>query len=146
MKTYLPKTDAIDRKWYVVDADGKTLGRLATRIAAILRGKHKPTFTPHLDTGDFVVVVNADKVAVTGKKETDKIYYHHTMYPNGLKSRPLGRVMNEKPEEALKKAVWGMLPKARLGRDIFKKLKVYAGEAHPHKAQLPVALPEQIAR
>lgn len=140
MKTFLPKVDANTKKWYVIDAEGKTLGRLAAKIAVILRGKHRPTYTPSLDTGDFVVVVNAEKVHFTGKKLTDKIYYHHSMYPNGLKSVPLEKIMAECPEEALKKAVYGMLPKGPLGRDMFKKLKVYAGTEHPHRAQLPVAL------
>ncbi|MBI5644151.1 MAG: 50S ribosomal protein L13 [Deltaproteobacteria bacterium] len=140
MKTFLPKTDANQKKWYLVDADGKTLGRLAAQIAVVLRGKHKPTFTPSLDAGDFVVVVNAEKVHFTGKKYTDKIYYHHSQYPNGLKSRPMGKVLEENPGEVLKKAVWGMLPKGPLGRDMFKKLKVYSGSAHPHQAQGPEAL------
>ncbi len=140
MNTYMPKADIDRKKWHLVDASDKTLGRLASRIAAILRGKHKPTFTPSIDTGDFVVVVNAEKISYTGKKITDKIYYHHSMYPNGLKAKPLGKLLEERPEEVLKKAVWGMLPKGRLGRDMFKKLKVYTGDAHPHKAQMPVAL------
>jgi len=140
MKTFLPKVDPNTKKWYLIDAEGKTLGRLATKIATILRGKHRPTYTPSLDTGDFVVVVNAEKVHFTGKKLTDKIYYHHTMYPNGLKSIPLEKIMAECPEEALKKAVYGMLPKGPLGRDMFKKLKVYAGTEHPHRAQMPVSL------
>lgn len=140
MKTFLPKVDANSKKWYVIDAEGKTLGRLATKIATILRGKHRPTYTPSLDTGDFVVVVNAEKVHFTGKKLTDKIYYHHSQYPNGLKSVPLEKIMAECPEEALKKAVYGMLPKGPLGRDMFKKLKVYVGSEHPHRAQMPVAL------
>jgi large subunit ribosomal protein L13 len=140
MKTFLPKVDVNSKKWYVIDAEGKTLGRLATKIATILRGKHRPTYTPSLDTGDFVVVVNAEKVHFTGKKLTDKIYYHHSQYPNGLKSVPLEKIMTECPEEALKKAVYGMLPKGPLGRDMFKKLKVYAGTEHPHRAQMPVAL------
>lgn len=140
MNTYMPKKDVNGKKWYLVDARDKTLGRLATRIAAVLRGKHKPTFTPSIDTGDFVIVVNAEKISYTGKKLTDKVYYHHSMYPNGLKAKPLGKLLEERPEEVLKKAVWGMLPKGRLGRDMFKKLKVYTGEAHPHRAQTPVAL------
>lgn len=137
MKTHLPKVEMHEKNWFVVDAEGKTLGRLASKIAAVLRGKHKADFTPHIDTGDFVVVVNAEKIGYTGAKLTDKIYYHHSQYPNGLKSTPLRKIMEEKPEEALKKAVWGMLPKDRLGRDMFKKLKVYTGGAHPHKAQQP---------
>mgnify|MGYP001589178148 CR=1 FL=1 len=126
-----------DKKWFVVDANDKNLGRLASRIATILRGKHKPTYTPFIDTGDFVIVVNAAKVAYTGKKNTDKIYYHHTMYPAGLRAISLGKVLEEKPEEVIKKAVWGMLPKGRLGRDMMKKLKVYAGDKHFHQAQKP---------
>ena len=140
MKTFIPKVDANTKKWFLVDAKGQTLGRLAASIATVLRGKHKPTFTPHIDTGDFVVVINAEKVGVTGQKMTDKIYYHHSMYPGGLKSVPLSKIMSEKPEEAIKKAVWGMLPKGPLGRDMLKKLKVYAGENHPHQAQGPAAL------
>ncbi len=140
MGTYIPKVDMKTKKWHLIDASDKTLGRLATRIAAILRGKHRPDFTTYIDTGEFVVVVNAEKIAVTGKKLTDKIYYHHSMYPNGLKSKPMEKLLSESPEEVLKKAVWGMLPKGRLGRDMFKKLKVYAGGEHPHKAQMPVAL------
>lgn len=141
MKTFHPKTDPNTKKWFIVDAKGKTLGRLATNIAAILRGKHKPEFYPSVDTGDFVVVVNAEKISYTGNKFTDKVYYHHSMYPNGLKSEPLRKVITEKPEEVLKKAVWGMMPKGRLGRDMFKKLKVYVGESHPHQAQSPVERP-----
>lgn len=140
MNTYMPKADVNGKKWYLVDARDKNLGRLASRIAAVLRGKHKPTFTPSIDTGDFVIVVNAEKISYTGNKFTDKIYYHHSMYPNGLKAKPLGKLLEERPEEVLKKAVWGMLPKGRLGRDMFKKLKVYTGDAHPHRAQTPVAL------
>lgn len=140
MGTYVPKVDMKTKKWHLIDARDKILGRLASRIAAILRGKHRPDFTTYIDTGEFVVVVNAEKIAVTGNKLTDKIYYHHSMYPNGLKEKPMGKLLTERPEEVLKKAVWGMLPKGRLGRDMFKKLKVYAGEQHPHKAQMPVVL------
>lgn len=140
MKTFLPKVDVNAKKWFIVDASDKTLGRLASRIATVLRGKHKPTYTPHLDMGDFVVVVNAEKIGYTGAKYDDKIYYHHSMYPTGLKSESLRKLLTEKPEEVIKKAVWGMLPKGRLGRDMFKKLKVYTGPEHPHKAQLPTAL------
>lgn len=140
MKTFVPKIDANQKKWHLVDAEGQTLGRLASSIAAVLRGKHKPTYTPSLDNGDFVVVINAEKVAVTGNKLTGKVYYHHSMYPNGLKSVPLERLLAEKPEDVLKKAVWGMLPKGRLGRDMYKKLKVYAGGNHPHQAQGPTPM------
>jgi large subunit ribosomal protein L13 len=138
----MPRPDKNRKNWYIVDANGKVLGRLATRIAAILRGKHRPDFTPSLDAGDFVVVINAEKVSFTGNKFTDKVYYHHTMYPNGLREEPLSKFVKEKPEEIIKKAVWGMLPKGRLGRDLFKKLKVYCGEAHPHQAQRPADIPK----
>lgn len=137
MKTYLPTKDDIKQKWYLVDANDKILGRLATRIASILRGKNKPMYTKFLDTGDYVVVVNAERVAVTGKKLDDKIYYHHTQYPGGIKEIALKDLLKKKPEDVIKKAVWGMLPKGSLGRKMFKKLKVYAGEVHPHQAQLP---------
>ncbi|MFQ5735490.1 MAG: 50S ribosomal protein L13 [Thermodesulfobacteriota bacterium] len=140
MKTYLPKVDVTAKKWYLVDATDKTLGRLATRIATVLRGKHTPSYTPSLDMGDFVIVVNAEKIAVTGKKLTDKKYYHHSLYPGGLKTVTLERLLAEKPEEVIKKAVWGMLPHGPLGRDMFKKLKVYSGGNHPHQAQMPVAM------
>lgn len=140
MKTFLPKVDVTKKKWYLVDATDKTLGRLATRIATVLRGKHTPAFTPSLDMGDFVIVVNAEKIAVTGNKMADKKYYHHTLYPGGLKTTPLESLMAEKPEEVIRKAVWGMLPKGPLGRDMFKKLKVYKGGSHPHQAQAPVAM------
>ncbi len=142
MKTYLPKVDVTKKKWYLVDATDKTLGRLATKIASVLRGKHTPLYTPSIDMGDFVIVVNAEKVAVTGNKMTGKKYYHHSMYPGGLKTVPLEKLMAEQPEEVIRKAVWGMLPKGPLGRDMFKKLKVYKGGAHPHQAQTPVAMAE----
>ncbi len=142
MKTYLPKVDVTKQKWYLVDATDKTLGRLATKIASVLRGKHTPLYTPSIDMGDFVIVVNAEKVAVTGNKMTGKKYYHHSMYPGGLKTVPLEKLMAEQPEEVIRKAVWGMLPKGPLGRDMFKKLKVYKGGAHPHQAQTPVAMAE----
>jgi len=140
MKTYSAKKGEVEREWYVVDAAGKTLGRLASRIAFILRGKHKPIYTPHVDTGDFVIVVNADKVKVTGEKEKKKIYYWHTGYPGGIKSASLGRMLQEKPEKLFQKVVWGMLPKNRLGRAMLKKLKVYRGPEHPHEAQKPKPL------
>ncbi|MFZ3072019.1 MAG: 50S ribosomal protein L13 [Thermodesulfobacteriota bacterium] len=140
MKTYMPDKDSVPRKWYLVDIKGKTLGRVATTIAAVLRGKHKPTYTPSIDTGDFVVVVNSGKVSVTGKKLTDKMYHHHTGYPGGLRSVALGKLLQTKPEAAIEKAVQGMLPSGPLGRDMFKKLKVYAGEKHPHAAQNPEPL------
>jgi large subunit ribosomal protein L13 len=140
MKTHLPKVEMNKKKWHIVDAEGKTLGRVAARIATVLRGKHTPNYTPHLDMGDFVVVINAEKVHVTGKKLSDKVYYHHSGYPGGLKTMPLERLLEEKPEEALKKAVWGMLPHNRLGRAMFRKLKIYAGASHPHAAQTPKSL------
>ena len=142
MKTHIPKVVMNEKKWFIVDADGKRIGRLATEIAAVLRGKHKPTFTPHIDTGDFVVVINAEKIAYTGAKYTDKIYYHHSQYPNGFKEETMRKLLMTKPESVIKKAVWGMLPKERLGRDMYKKLKVYVGSDHPHKAQSPVAMPK----
>ena len=136
MKTYSARKEDIARDWYLVDAEGKALGRLAAEIAKRLRGKHKPVYTPHIDTGDFIVVVNADKVVLTGKKLTDKIYYHHTGYPGGLKSVTAGKMLEEKPEDLLTGAVRGMLPKNSLGRQMLKKLKVYRGDRHPHKAQM----------
>ncbi|MFQ5427686.1 MAG: 50S ribosomal protein L13 [Thermodesulfobacteriota bacterium] len=140
MKTFVPKVDKDSKKWFLVDAEGKTLGRIATKIAAVLRGKHTPQFSPDMDTGDFVVVVNAEKVNVTGKKESDKIYYHHTGYIGGIKGVTLGKLRDTKPEEVIKKAVWGMLPSGPLARDMFSKLKVYAGPTHPHEAQKPLPL------
>ncbi len=137
MKTYSAKPGELAREWYVVDAEGKTLGRLATRIADTLRGKDKPQFTPHVDTGDFVVVVNAEKIAVTGKKLDDKIYYRHSGYPGGLKQRTLRDQLERRPTEVLRKAVKGMLPRNRLGAAQLRKLKVYAGPEHPHAAQQP---------
>ncbi|MBE9546196.1 MAG: 50S ribosomal protein L13 [Proteobacteria bacterium] len=137
MKTFNAKKEEIIRDWYLVDADGKVLGRLASEIARRLRGKHKPIYTPHIDTGDFVVVVNAEKVSLTGKKMTDKIYYHHTGYPGGIKSITAEKLLEEKPERLLRKAVKGMLPKNSLGRQMLKKLKIYAGAEHPHEAQTP---------
>src|SRR2546426_12650379 len=141
MKTYTAKPVEIQRNWYVVDAAGKTLGRLATQIADTLRGKTKPEYTPHVDTGDFVVVVNAEKIAVTGKKLDDKLYYRHSGYPGGLRSRPLRDELERRPTEVLRKAVKGMLPRNRLGRAQLRKLKIYAGAEHPHAAQAPKPLP-----
>ncbi|NIM68391.1 MAG: 50S ribosomal protein L13 [Armatimonadetes bacterium] len=140
MKTQFAKKGETERKWYVVDAEGKVLGRLATQVASRLRGKHKPVFTPHVDTGDFVVVINADKVKFTGKKLDQKIYYRHSNYPGGLKSETLKERLEAKPEEVVRDAVWGMLPKNRLGRTLIKKLKVYRGAEHPHEAQKPEPL------
>jgi len=140
MKTYNPKPGEIERDWLIVDAEGKTLGRLATQIAERLRGKHKPQFAPHVDTGDFVVVVNAEKIAVTGKKLKQKIYYKHSGYPGGLRERTLEEQLNRQPTEVLRKAVKGMLPRNRLGRQQLTKLKIYAGPEHPHDAQAPTTL------
>lgn len=139
-KTWNAKPGEVTREWYLVDADGQTLGRLATRIADTLRGKTKPQYTPHVDTGDFVVVVNAEKIAVTGKKLDDKIYYRHSGYPGGLRSRTLREQLGRRPEEVLRKAVKGMLPRNRLARAQLTKLKIYAGPAHPHDAQVPKPL------
>jgi large subunit ribosomal protein L13 len=137
MKTRFAKRDDIERKWYVIDAKDQVLGRMASRIASYLRGKHKPVFTPNVDTGDFVVVVNADKVKVTGNKLTDKMYYHHTGYIGNLKEKSLKDRMSSEPEKVIEDAVWGMLPKNRLGRAMIKKLKVYRGSEHGHAAQKP---------
>ena len=140
MKTYSAKPEDIKREWFLVDAEGKTLGRLASRIAEILRGKHKPLYTPHLDCGDYVIVINADKIRVTGRKLDQKIYYRHSGYPGGLKSITLRDQLQKHPERVLEAAVRGMLPKNRLGRKMFKKLKVYASDSHPHGAQRPKLL------
>ena len=140
MRTWTGKAEAIEREWFVVDAEGETLGRLASRIAPILRGKHKPTYTPHLDCGDFVVVVNAEKVRVTGKKMDQKYYHRHSGYPGGLTSISLREQLEKHPERVLHSAIRGMLPKNRLGRRMIKKLKIYAGEEHPHQAQQPKPL------
>jgi len=139
-RTHSPTAEGLDHAWFVVDATGIPLGRLASEIAQILRGKHKPTFAPHLDGGDYVVVVNASQVAVTGKKETAKVYYRHSGHPGGLRAETLGEVRARHPERLLETAVRGMLPKNRLGRKIIKKLKVYAGPDHPHAAQRPQPL------
>ena len=140
MKTYNAKPGEIAREWYLVDADGQTLGRLATRIADILRGKGKPEYTPHVDVGDFVVVVNAEKIVVTGNKREAKRYYRHSGYPGGLRSRTLGDLLERRPEEVIRRAVRGMLPRNRLARKQLTKLKVYAGPDHPHAAQKPEPL------
>jgi len=140
MKTYQAKKEEVDHQWYLVNAEGKVLGRLATELAKILRGKNKPSFTPHVDTGDFVIVVNAEKVILTGKKMKDKIYYHHTGYPGGIKEIRAEKLLAKKPTEMLKIAVKGMLPKNSLGRQMLRKLKIYAGPNHPHEAQKPVPL------
>jgi large subunit ribosomal protein L13 len=143
MKTWNAKTHEVERRWYVVDAEGQTLGRLATRIADTLRGKKKPEYTPHIDTGDFVVVVNAEKIAVTGKKREQKIYYRHSGYPGGLRERTLSEELERRPTEVLRKAVKGMLPRNRLARQQITKLKIYAGPEHPHSAQNPDPLPDE---
>jgi len=140
MKTYTPQEASIDRKWYLVDAQGLVLGRMASAVASILRGKNKPYFTPHLDTGDFVVIVNAEKVLLTGKKATQKAYFRHSGYPGGVKWTPLSKMMEKHPERMVWFAVKGMLPKNKLGRAQLKKLKVYAGATHPHEAQKPEPL------
>ena len=137
MKTYSAKAETVQRDWYIVDAADRTLGRLAASIATRLRGKHKPEYTPHVDTGDYIVVVNAEKVRVTGNKAKDKIYHSHTGYPGGLKSISFEKLIDKAPERTIQSAVKGMLPKGPLGRAMFKKLKVYAGEEHPHTAQQP---------
>ena len=138
--TFIAKTAEIERKWYVVDAEGQTLGRLASQVAAVLRGKNKPIYTPHLDTGDYVIVINADKIAVTGKKLDQKLYRRHSEYTGGFKETTLKEMMNKKPEEVIKLAVKGMLPKNTLGKNMLKKLHVYAGAEHNHEAQKPEAL------
>ena len=140
MKTFMASPATIDRKWYVVDAEGQTLGRLASEVAKVLRGKNKPIFTPHIDCGDYVIIINADKVAVTGKKLDQKIYYHHSDYVGGMKETTLREKMNKKPEEVVELAVKGMLPKGPLGRQMYKKLFVYAGSEHNHAAQKPEVL------
>jgi len=143
MKTYTAKPGEIERHWYVVDAEAKTLGRLATQIADTLRGKNKAAYTPHVDTGDFVIVVNAEKVHVTGQKLDQKIYYHHSGYPGGLRERTLRQQLERRPEEVLRRAVKGMLPKNRLASAQLRKLKIYAGPEHPHAAQNPEPLQER---
>lgn len=140
MKTFTAKADSVKRDWYVVDAEGKTLGRFATEIARRLRGKHKPEYTPHVDTGDYIVVINAEKIAVTGNKAKDKKYYSHTGYIGGIKEITFEKLLAEQPELVLQKAVKGMLPKGPLGRDMFRKLKVYAGSQHQHAPQQPQVL------
>ncbi len=140
MKTYSAKPDSVQRDWYVVDASGKTLGRLASEVARRLRGKHKPEYTPHVDTGDYIIVINAEKVRVTGRKAQDKVYHRHTGYPGGLKSTHFEKLIQERPERVIQQAVKGMLPKNPLGRAMFRKLKVYAGSEHRHAAQQPKTL------
>lgn len=142
MKTYNAKSEEVVRNWYVVDASDKVLGRLAAEIARRLRGKHKPEYTPHVDTGDYIVVLNAEKVRVTGNKLKDKKYYRHTGYPGGIRERSLEKMLAERPIKVIEQAVKGMLPKNSLGRDMFRKLKVYQGSEHPHAAQQPEELVE----
>ena len=144
MKTYSAKPLEVERKWYLIDAEGEILGRLATRIVNILRGKNKPEYTPNVDTGDFVIVINADKVVVSGKKETDKIYYHHTGYPGGLKSASVKEVREKDARKLIEKAVKGMLQHNTLGDTQFTKLKVYNGPEHPHAAQKPIVLEKEV--
>ena len=140
MKSYMARPLEVERKWYVVDAEGKHLGRLATQIVRVLRGKNKPQYTPHVDVGDFVVVVNADRVAVTGRKAEQRVYRRHSGYPGGMKETSYEQMLARKPTEILRKAVYGMMPKTRLARKQFKKLKIYAGPEHPHAAQAPQEL------
>ena len=140
MKTQFAKKGDIDRKWYVVDAKDIVLGKLATKVATYLRGKNKPVFTPNVDTGDFIIVINADKIKLTGNKVNDKVYYHHSGYIGGIKAQTAKELLEKKPEKIIEKAVWGMLPKNRLGRAMIKKLKVYRGAEHPHQAQTPEIL------
>lgn len=137
MKSFIAKPHEVERKWYVIDAEGKNLGRLASEVASILRGKKKPIYTPHVDTGDYVIIVNAEKIVVTGNKMKQKVYKRHTGYPGGLKEITLEKLLDRKPEEVLKHAIKGMLPKGRLGRQMYTKLKVYAGPEHNHQAQKP---------
>ncbi len=140
MKTFSAKPETVTHNWFVVDADGKTLGRLATEIASRLRGKHKPEYTPHVDTGDYIVVVNAEKISVTGNKRSDKMYYRHSGYPGGLRSKSFEGMIEYSPERVIELAVKGMLPKNPLGRAMYRKLKVYAGNEHPHSSQQPAEL------
>ncbi len=140
MKTFVAKPETVKRDWYIVDAEGKTLGRIATEIASRLRGKHKPEYTPHVDTGDYIVVINAEKVTVTGAKTTDKMYYHHSGYMGGIKSISFDKLIAKKPEMVIELAVKGMLPRGPLGRAMYRKLKVYAGAEHKHAAQQPQLL------
>lgn len=148
MKTYFAKKEEpIEKKWVLIDAEGMILGRMVTEIADILRGKNKPVYTPHVDTGDFVIVINAEKVRLTGKKWDQKVYYRHSGYPGGIKGQPAKEVLEKKPEQLIRHAVKGMLPKNRLGRKMFTKLKVYCGAEHPHEAQVPIpGLPKDVQK
>ena len=140
MKTYSPKPKDVERKWYVIDAEDLVLGRLACKVAHIVRGKHKPMWAPHADVGDYVIIVNADKVKLTGRKAQDKVYYNHSGYPGGMKATPIWRMQERKPEFVVQEAIRGMLPRNRLGRKLLKHAKIYKGEAHPHTAQQPEPL------
>ena len=140
MKTFMQRKEDVQRDWYVIDAEGQTLGRLASKVANVLRGKHKPTYTPHVDGGDYVIIVNAEKVVLTGNKLNDKIYYNHSRYTGGLRERTAKEMVEKYPVEMVERAVKGMLPKGRLGRQMYKKLFVYVGENHPHSAQKPKEL------
>jgi len=140
LKTFIPKPKDINRGWVLIDAEGQRLGRLATRVATILRGKHRPIFTPFLDTGDFVVIVNADKIALTGRKIEQKTYFRHSTYPGGSTITPMKRALEDKPDWVVRQAIWGMIPHNALGHQVIRKLKVYSGPNHPHQAQQPVAL------
>lgn len=139
-RTFMAREADLEKKWYVIDASGQRLGRLATTVAAVLRGKHKPTYTPHIDSGDYVIIINADKVELTGNKLADKMYYRHSQYPGGLRAVPAGAMLAKHPAKTVELAVWGMLPHNRLGRRQLRKLKVYAGSEHPHAAQQPEVL------
>ena len=140
MQTYMAKPEEVQHQWYLVDAEGQTVGRLASTVAMILRGKNKPTFTPNVDCGDHVIIINAEKVVLTGKKAEDKIHYTHSMYPGGLKAIKYGQLLKNKPEYALTRTIWGMLPHNSMGRKMIKKLRVYRGNEHPHQAQVPEKL------
>ena len=140
MKTYMARTEDIEKSWHLIDAEGKPVGRIATKIAMILMGKDKPVYTPHADTGDFVIIINAEKVTFTGKKWSQKTYYSHSGYPGGLKSITAQKLFEKKPEEILRKAVWGMLPKNKWQKKLIKRLKIYKSDTHPHKAQNPIPL------
>ena len=146
MKTMVPKVDSIVKKWYVIDGENEVLGRLASQVAMILRGKHRPEYTPHLDLGDHIVVINADKIRVTGRKLNQKVYRRYTGYPSGLRTKTMDKMMQERPERVLFHAVKGMLPKNRLGRKMIKKLRVYVGSDHPHQAQKPETLPDNLRK
>jgi large subunit ribosomal protein L13 len=140
MKTFSAKPESVKRNWFIIDAENLVLGRLATEVARRLRGKHKPEYTPHVDTGDYIIIINAEKVQVTGRKATNKMYYHHTGYPGGIKEMRFDKMLQKYPERIIQKAVKGMLPKGPLGRDMFRKLKVYVGGEHRHQAQQPISL------